>query len=119
MSARKKARKKNTSSYPYANVESPFRNEAIQQEEAATFTSPHYLRIHSKRKRLVDGDGVSAKGAIDGIVHSGILPDDSPIFIDVEKEGIRSTQEKIQKGEAEETIIEIWKEVQEDANETD
>ena len=36
------------------------------------------LTIISFRKRLCDADAISAKAAIDGLVHAGILNDDCP-----------------------------------------
>jgi Holliday junction resolvase RusA-like endonuclease len=45
-----------------------------------------------------DADGISAKAAIDGLVHAGLLKDDSPKYV---KE-VSYSQEK---GEPEETII--------------
>jgi hypothetical protein len=56
------------------------------------------LHILSRLKRLRDADGTSAKWAIDGIVASGLLPDDSPEYI----ESVTYSQEKSEK---EETII--------------
>ena len=58
------------------------------------------IHIHSKRKRLADPDGISAKSVIDGLVKSGVLRDDSCKFI----EKISFSQEKALE---EETIIEI------------
>lgn len=65
------------------------------------FDSPVSIHVHSRRFRLCDADGISAKAAIDGIIKAGILPDDSPEYV---KE-VRYTQEKIKKPEYEETII--------------
>jgi hypothetical protein len=62
------------------------------------------IHVHSKRKRLVDADGVSAKAAIDGLVIAGVLEDDSNKYV---KE-VSYSQEKIQKGEEEEAIIEVY-----------
>ena len=61
------------------------------------------IHIHSKRKRLADPDGVSGKAAIDGLVHAGLLKDDSLKFIGE----VTHSQEKISKLESEETIITI------------
>jgi hypothetical protein len=63
------------------------------------------IHVHSIRKRLTDSDGVSAKAAIDGLVHTGLLENDSP------KE-VRYVSYSQEKGEKEETII-IVKEVME------
>lgn len=51
---------------------------------------PCCIRIHSLRNRLADSDGISGKAAIDGLVHCGILEDDSATFV---KE-VRFSQEK-------------------------
>ena len=56
------------------------------------------IHIHSIRKRLTDPDGISAKAAIDGIVKTGLLKDDSTKEI---KEIIYSQE----KGSEEKTII--------------
>ena len=56
------------------------------------------ITIHSIRKRLADPDGISAKAAIDGLVHAGILRDDSCKYVSE----VRFTQEQ---GKDEETII--------------
>ena len=64
------------------------------------FQNPTRIHIHSKRKRLADADGISAKAAIDGLVQSNILADDSPLFV---KE-VSFSQEK---SKEEETIITI------------
>ena len=64
------------------------------------------IHIHSRRYRLADPDGISGKAAIDGLVDAGILQDDSPEQI----ESVTYSQEKIRKGETEETIIDIQEE---------
>ena len=61
------------------------------------------IHIHSRRKRLVDPDGLSGKALIDGLVHADILPDDNAGIIS----SVTFSQEKIRKGEEEETIITI------------
>jgi len=58
------------------------------------------IHIHSIRKRLCDADGISAKSAIDGLVHAGLLVDDSPSYV---KE-VSYSQEK---GKKEITIIRL------------
>tara|TARA_R110000765_G_scaffold376382_1_gene467129 strand:- start:243 stop:494 length:252 start_codon:yes stop_codon:yes gene_type:complete len=64
------------------------------------FDSPISIHVHSIRKRLTDPDGISCKAVIDGLVHSGILIDDSPTYV---KE-VTYSQEK---GKVEKTIITI------------
>ena len=39
------------------------------------------IHIHSKRKRLADADGISAKAAVDGLVFAGVLKDDSAQYV--------------------------------------
>lgn len=92
---------------PLADLEQDFRDEALEQEEVASLNPPVRIHIHSKRKRLVDADGISAKAAIDGLVHAGVLPDDSARYV---KE-VSYSQEKDRE---EETIIEIWENIDED-----
>lgn len=75
-------------------------NEPLAEKEAKRQDSRVCIHVHSIRKRLTDADGISAKAAIDGIVHAGILKDDSPQYV---KE-VTYSQEK---GEPEETIITI------------
>jgi hypothetical protein len=53
---------------------------------------------------------VSAKAAIDGLVLAGFIEDDSPKFI---KE-VSYSQEKVSKGEAEETFIFLLEEEESD-----
>lgn len=61
-----------------------------------------HIHVHSKRTRLADPDGISAKAVIDGLTKAGILPDDSAKFI----EEITYSQE-ITKND-DETIIDIF-----------
>lgn len=91
----------NNSTNTPANVEPNPRNDELREAEATAFNSPVRIHVHSIRNRLTDADGISAKAAIDGLVHAGILEDDSPAFV---KE-VTYSQEKT-KGE-ERTIITI------------
>ena len=54
---------------------------SLEAKEGTRFNSPVRITVVSYRSRLCDADGISAKAAIDGIVHSGILQDDSPEFV--------------------------------------
>jgi len=65
------------------------------------FTAPICLHIHSVRNRLADSDGISAKAVIDGLIHAGILANDSPEFV----KQVTYSQEKTK--DKEETIITI------------
>lgn len=71
--------------------------------KSATFNSQVSLRIHHYRSRLADPDGLSAKAAIDGLVHCGILRDDSAKEISE----VRHVQHKVKNAEEEKTVIEI------------
>ena len=93
----------NKTAFSPANVEQGLSYALLGKKEAPGLDTPCRLHIHSRRYRLVDADGVSGKAAIDGIVISGLLPDDSAKEI---KE-ITYSQEKIKKTEIEETIITI------------
>lgn len=75
----------------------------LAEEEAEGPDTRASILVHSRRRRLTDPDGVSAKAAIDGLVKGGILIDDSPKYV---KE-VRYSQEKIKRGEEEETIITV------------
>ena len=96
--------KNNKTTVSIANVEQNTRNEFSREKQIKTHDSPCRLHLHSRRKRLTDADGISGKAAIDGLVHARIFVDDSPEYI----QEVSYSQEKIKKGEAEETLIEIW-----------
>ncbi len=59
------------------------------------------IHVHSIRSRLVDSDGVSAKAAIDGLVVSGILADDSAKYV-------AETTYSQSVGSPERTIIDLY-----------
>jgi len=104
---RKKTKRKTSSrrkiAFPIADLESHSGYEAIFKKEITTFDSPVSIHIHSKRRRLIDADAVSAKAAIDGLVHAGLLVDDSPEFV----VGVSYSQEQVSSYEEEETIMTI------------
>lgn len=83
-----------------SNMEQAVSDALLGTQGMQRFDSPVRISIHSIRKRLADIDGISGKAAIDGLVHSGVLQDDSPKFV---KE-VRHTQEK---GKTEKTVIKI------------
>ena len=60
--------------------------------------------MHSKRFRIADPDGISAKYAIDGLCHAGLLKDDREAYV---KE-VTYSQEKCKKGEEETIITLTW-----------
>lgn len=48
---------------------------------AVSWRYPVRITVTSYRKRLCDADGISAKAAIDGLVHRGLLSDDGPQYV--------------------------------------
>ena len=83
-----------------ANVEPAPGSQPVEKKGHPGFTAPTVIHVHSVRKRLTDADGLSFKAVLDGIVHAGILTDDSPKYV----KQIWFSQEK---GRPEETIITI------------
>jgi len=76
----------------------------MAKKKDARFNTPVRIRFHSLRHRLADPDGISGKAALDGLVHAGILQDDSVKEI---IEPVIHTQEKIPLDQQETTIITI------------
>ena len=83
------------------NLEQNISNEQVGAREAPQMVTPCRLHLHSRRYRLADSDGISGKAVIDGIVHAGVLPDDSPKEVTITSQ----SQEKISREEKEITII--------------
>ena len=75
----------------------------MAQDEVKELDKRCCIHIHSRRFRLADADGISGKAAIDGIVNSGLLPDDSSKYV----EEVTYSQEKVSKKEGEETVITV------------
>jgi Holliday junction resolvase RusA-like endonuclease len=94
---------KNRAAGKVANLERIAGDESFQACKGKAFNTPVRITVISYRSRLADADGVSAKAAIDGLVHSGILKDDSPKEV-VE---VRHVQHKVKNKEDERTEIEI------------
>jgi Holliday junction resolvase RusA-like endonuclease len=81
-------------------MESNIGYESLGEEKTPRFDSPVNIKVISYRWRNHDTDGVSIKAVLDGIVHAGILTDDSAKQVKkVTFESIKSKEEK--------TIIEI------------
>jgi Holliday junction resolvase RusA-like endonuclease len=57
----------------------------------------------SHRTRLADADGISAKAAIDGLVHAGVIRDDST----KEVREVSYLQVKVKNKNEEKTVIQI------------
>lgn len=64
-----------------ANVERITRGKPLAANADKRFNSRVSITVTSYRQRLADSDGISAKAAIDGLVHCGVLQDDSPKFV--------------------------------------
>jgi hypothetical protein len=86
-----------------SNVEPIVSDEPIQAGRHPTFDTRVDLRIVSHRTRLADADGISAKAAIDGLVHAGIIRDDST----KEVREVSYSQVKVKNKEDEKTVIQI------------
>ena len=84
-------------------MEQNTRNGANASKKTARFNSPVRISIHSLRHKLADADGISGKAAIDGLVHAGLLADDSA----KEVKEVSYSQEKIAKTQKESTILTI------------
>lgn len=92
-----RAKSKNSATYPADYVEQTIGDAPLGAEEIPGLDTPCCICVRSFRHRLADSDGISGKAVIDGLVHAGILPDDSPKFV----EEVTYRQTKI-KSEAEE-----------------
>lgn len=62
-------------------MESTIINESLAEKKGKGCNTRCNIRVHSKRKRLADPDGISAKAVLDGITKAGILTDDSAKFV--------------------------------------
>lgn len=85
---------------PSPNLEQGPGDAPLGTQETAKLDPRCGIHVHSIRRRLADPDGISAKAAIDGLVHAGLLPDDSPQHV----KAVTYSQEK---GAEEQTIITI------------
>ena len=96
-------RNRNKAPVSATDMESHTCNAPLAAEEAAGHDTRWSIHIHSIRKRLCDPDGVSGKAAIDGLVHAGILANDTTKQVSQDT----FSQEKIPKSQVEETIVTI------------
>ena len=103
MNGRRKAGRARGASIPAAYLVTHSGNELLRAQQIEPLSAPndYRLHVHSCRQRPVDGDGISAKAAIDGFVHAGLFEDDNASII----KQVSYSQETAQ---AEETVIEIW-----------
>lgn len=72
---------------------------AAQGADSARFL----VRVTSVRRRLIDEDNLCEKHVIDCCRHAGVIPDDRPGQTKIEV-----CQRKIQKWEAEHTLVEVF-----------
>jgi hypothetical protein len=96
---------KNNRAGPVAKLESNSGDGALGAQKIQRPTGERFLmRITSIRKRLLDEDNLCGKYICDLFRYAGIVPDDSP-----DKLKIAVGQRKAQKGEREQTEIEVLK----------
>ncbi len=86
-----------------SNLEPITSDESIRKSRSPAFDTRVDLRIVSYRTRLADADGISAKAAIDGLVHAGVIGDDST----KEVREVTYSQIKVKNKEDEKTVIQI------------
>lgn len=87
-----------------ADLECVVGGKSLAAKENPKVDSRCRVRVLCKRHRLADPDGISVKAVLDGLVLAGILGGDSAKEI-IESPVVR--QERVGKGEREETVIEI------------
>lgn len=75
---------------------------AARQDEERN-SGKFLVRVTSRRKRLIDEDNLAEKFHVDCCRYAGWLPSDAP-----ECASIEVRQEKVGKGEAEETLVDIF-----------
>ena len=86
-----------------ADLERSFGDEPLSPCKGQAFTASVSIAVHHYRCRLADPDGLSIKAALDGIVHCGLLRDDSAKEITE----IRHFQHKVKNADEERTVITI------------
>ena len=103
MNGRRKAGRSRGPAVPASDLESHPGNELLRAQQIEPLSAPdgYRLHVHSCRQRPVDGDGISAKATIDGLVHAGLLEADNARII----KQVSYSQATAQ---TEETVIEIW-----------
>lgn len=84
-----------------ADLERTASGESVEARKNPAFNSRVSITIVSFRMRLADSDGISGKAAIDGLVHAGIIGDDSAEYV----EEVRYKQIKVATKEQQKTQI--------------
>jgi hypothetical protein len=91
-------------------------HEPLEKDEGKErYTGRLLVRIESIRKRLLDKDNLYGGGKFfcDFLRYCGAIPDDTEKDID-----LIVTQKKVQKGQKEVTIIEVWRDAPKPLNES-
>ena len=83
-----------------ANLEPNSGDAPDEPQETPRFTTPCRLSFTHTRAQLADLDNLSVKAAIDGVVHAGVLADDTP------QQVAEITTDQV-KGKPEKTVIVI------------
>jgi len=91
---------KNRTTLSASDLEPDPCNAALPADCFAKMDTPVRIRVISYRKLKHDPDGISAKAVIDGLVHAGILRDDS-------SDQVKEITYESRKSKEEKTVIEI------------
>lgn len=83
-----------------ADVEPDLKHEPAPADAVKAAHPRYRINIHSRRRRLTDADAICGKFAVDGLVLGGLLPDDSPEWV----EAVSYSQEK---ADVDETVIDV------------
>jgi len=94
----------NRAPVPVADTKSPRRDGTAATDETKNVHPRYRVVIRYRSKKLADPTGRSHKAAVDGLVRSGILGDDSSEFI----ESITTSETKCGRGEKEQTQIDLY-----------
>jgi Holliday junction resolvase RusA-like endonuclease len=101
MKPKQRGQNENHTPVPIADVEPDISDASLGTKKTKGLDTRCRIHLHSKRKRLADPDGISGKAVLDGLVHAGILPDDSAKQI----ESVTFSQEKTKGPEVTEITI--------------
>ena len=88
---------------PAADVEQPSRRKPLATYENPPLDTRVRVLVRSFRHRICDEAGISEKAMVDGLVHAGVLTNDTPEEVKIDHE-----QTQVPKAEEEKTIVELW-----------
>jgi len=97
----RRAPRHNRIAVPVADVEPAHVHAGKAKDSDLGLHSRVRIQVHSRRRRLADSDGISAKAVVDGLRAGGLLVDDSARYV----ESVTYSQER---ANIEETVIEVW-----------